>query len=169
MWSSARRALRAVSTEATRREVGRIPIPIHPVELPDVQAEAPAIALTLDEAGISDLRYPITVHLADGSHQPTVAAVSFAASVPADTRGVHMSRFVEACTSGGTASVSPRSCPCSKNFASDWMHTRSLPGSTSRCSWNGRARSVAAVPWLRTTARLRVNSVPAKRVATSQR
>ena len=27
----------------------------------------------LDEAGIADLRYPITVHLADGSQQPTVA------------------------------------------------------------------------------------------------
>jgi GTP cyclohydrolase I len=70
-------------------------VPIHAVELPDVQAERPAIAITLDEAGVSDLRYPITVHLADGSQQPTVATVSFAASVPADTRGVHMSRFVE--------------------------------------------------------------------------
>jgi GTP cyclohydrolase I len=64
-------------------------------ELPDVQAEAPAIPLLLDEAGISDLRYPITVHLADGSAHPTVATASFAASVPVDTRGVHMSRFVE--------------------------------------------------------------------------
>src|SRR5579864_369847 len=64
-------------------------------ELPDVQAEAPAIPLLLDEAGISDLRYPITVHLADGSAHPTVATTSFAASVPVDTRGVHMSRFVE--------------------------------------------------------------------------
>ena len=70
-------------------------VPIHSLELPDVQAEPPAIAITLDEAGVSDLRYPITVHLADGSQQPTVATVSFAASVAADTRGVHMSRFVE--------------------------------------------------------------------------
>ena len=66
-----------------------------PRDLPDVQAEAPAIPLLLDEAGISDLRYPITVHLADGSTHPTVATTSFAASVPADTRGVHMSRIVE--------------------------------------------------------------------------
>lgn len=63
--------------------------------LPDVQAEAPAIPLLLDEAGVSDLRYPITVHLADGSSHPTVATTSLAASVPVDTRGVHMSRFVE--------------------------------------------------------------------------
>jgi GTP cyclohydrolase I len=64
-------------------------------DLPDVQAEAPAIPLLLDEAGVSDLRYPITLHLADGSAHPTVATTSFAASVPVDTRGVHMSRFVE--------------------------------------------------------------------------
>jgi GTP cyclohydrolase IB len=70
-------------------------IAIHAVELPDVQAEPPAIAMTLDEAGVSDLRYPVTVHLVDGSQHPTVANVSFAASVAADTRGVHMSRFVE--------------------------------------------------------------------------
>jgi GTP cyclohydrolase FolE2 len=64
-------------------------------ELPDVQAEAPAIPLVLDEAGISDLRYPLTVELADGSRHTTVATVSLAASVDADSRGVHMSRFVE--------------------------------------------------------------------------
>jgi GTP cyclohydrolase I len=65
------------------------------LELPDVQAEAPAIPIVVDEAGISDLRYPLSVHLADGNSYQTVATTSFAASVPADTRGVHMSRFVE--------------------------------------------------------------------------
>lgn len=65
------------------------------LDLPDVQAEAPAIPLVLDEAGIADLRYPITIHLADGTSYPTVATTSFAASVAVDTRGVHMSRFVE--------------------------------------------------------------------------
>jgi GTP cyclohydrolase IB len=64
-------------------------------ELPDVQAEAPAIPIVLDEAGIADFRYPITIHLADGSSQRTVANTSLAASVPAHLRGVHMSRFVE--------------------------------------------------------------------------
>ena len=42
-----------------------------------------------------DLRYPITIHLADGSQHATVAKASFAASVPPMMRGVHMSRFVE--------------------------------------------------------------------------
>jgi GTP cyclohydrolase I len=64
-------------------------------DLSDVQAESPAIALALDEAGIADLRYPITVRLCNGDSHPTVANTSFAANVPADIRGVHMSRFVE--------------------------------------------------------------------------
>src|SRR5437762_14121230 len=42
------------------------------LELPDVHAEAPAIPLVLDEAGVADLRYPITIHLADGNSYPTV-------------------------------------------------------------------------------------------------
>jgi GTP cyclohydrolase I len=70
-------------------------VELNSIELPDVQAEAPAIPIALDEAGIADLRYPITVRLADGSAYPTVATTSFAASVTPDTRGVHMSRFVE--------------------------------------------------------------------------
>jgi GTP cyclohydrolase FolE2 len=68
---------------------------VDPLELPDVQAEAPAIPIVLDEAGIADLRYPVTIHLPDGSAHPTVANASLAASVPAHLRGVHMSRFVE--------------------------------------------------------------------------
>jgi GTP cyclohydrolase I len=63
--------------------------------LPDIQAEAPAIELALQEAGITDLRYPITVCLGDGSEHHTVASVSWAASVACDVRGAHMSRFVE--------------------------------------------------------------------------
>jgi GTP cyclohydrolase FolE2 len=63
--------------------------------LPDIQAEAPQLPIALDEAGISDLRYPITVHLTDGSHHHTVANVSLSVSVAADSRGVHMSRLVE--------------------------------------------------------------------------
>lgn len=68
---------------------------LNPIDLPDVQSQAPAIPIALDEAGIADLRYPITLRLANGSAYPTVANTSFAASVTADTRGVHMSRFVE--------------------------------------------------------------------------
>jgi GTP cyclohydrolase FolE2 len=70
-------------------------IGLEPVALPDVQAEAPAIPMLVDEAGIADLRYPVTIQLGDGSSHATVANASIAASVPAHVRGVHMSRFVE--------------------------------------------------------------------------
>ena len=64
-------------------------------DLPDVQAEVPAIAIALDEAGITGLRYPVTIHLTNGTTQATVGKVSIAANVASGTRGVHMSRFVE--------------------------------------------------------------------------
>jgi GTP cyclohydrolase I len=69
--------------------------PVDPYELPDVQAEAPAIPIVLDEAGIADLRYPLVVQLTDGTSHATVATAALAVSVPPETRGVHMSRFVE--------------------------------------------------------------------------
>ncbi len=70
-------------------------VSVDPANLPDVQAEAPAIAMLVNEAGIADLRYPVTVHLGDGTSHATVANASIAASVPSNVRGVHMSRFVE--------------------------------------------------------------------------
>jgi GTP cyclohydrolase FolE2 len=70
-------------------------VELHAFGLPDVQAEQPAVALALDEAGISDLRYPISFDVG-GQPQRTVATVALAASVADTVRGVHMSRFVEA-------------------------------------------------------------------------
>jgi GTP cyclohydrolase I len=68
---------------------------VFPLDLPDVQAQPPAIPIVVDEAGIADLRYPLTIQLSDGTRHTTVASASIAASVPSDVRGVHMSRFVE--------------------------------------------------------------------------
>jgi GTP cyclohydrolase I len=64
-------------------------------ELPDVHLEAPGIALALQDAGISDIRYPIVVRLREAKPQQTVATASLGVEVPADVRAVHMSRFVE--------------------------------------------------------------------------
>ena len=90
------------------------------VELPDVQAEAPAIALALDEAGISDLRYPITVHLADGSQQPTVATVSLRGQRRRrHARRPHEPLRREPARMAQPRSASRRSCACSLNCASD--------------------------------------------------
>jgi GTP cyclohydrolase FolE2 len=46
--------------------------------------------------GISGLRYPATVELADGSTQQTICEAQLTVSLAANVRGTHMSRFVEA-------------------------------------------------------------------------
>lgn len=63
--------------------------------LADVQADGDARGVALDDVGISGLRYPVSVELADGSRQETICEAQLAVSVAADIRGTHMSRFVE--------------------------------------------------------------------------
>jgi GTP cyclohydrolase FolE2 len=64
--------------------------------LPDVQAGTEERGVALDDVGISGLRYPLTVECADGSRQRTICEAQLAAALDAQTRGTHMSRFVEA-------------------------------------------------------------------------
>ena len=63
--------------------------------LADVQASGESRGVALDDVGISGLRYPATVELADGSKQQTICEVQLTVSLAADVRGTHMSRFVE--------------------------------------------------------------------------
>jgi GTP cyclohydrolase FolE2 len=69
--------------------------PASMLALEDVQGQADTRAVTIDEVGIADLRYPVRVAGRDGATQGTVATVSATASLEADQRGTHMSRFVE--------------------------------------------------------------------------
>ena len=64
--------------------------------LEDVQSRQDGRGVALDRVGISDLRLPVRVAGRDGSAQPTVATMELAVMVPADLKGTHMSRFVEA-------------------------------------------------------------------------
>lgn len=61
----------------------------------DVQSRPDERGIALDRAGVSGLRYPITVlDKADG-RQETVAEVSMSVSLPHHFKGTHMSRFIE--------------------------------------------------------------------------
>jgi GTP cyclohydrolase I len=64
--------------------------------LPDIQAGAEERGVALDDVGISGLRYPLIAERADGSRQPTIGEAQLAVALDAQTRGTHMSRFVEA-------------------------------------------------------------------------
>lgn len=64
--------------------------------LPDVQAGTEERGVALDGVGVSGLRYPLTAECSDGSRQGTICEAQLAVALDAQTRGTHMSRFVEA-------------------------------------------------------------------------
>lgn len=71
---------------------------MNPLELPqldDVQARGDERGIAIDQVGIADLRYPVTVTDRDGAEQRTVADVAMDVDLAADVKGTHMSRFVE--------------------------------------------------------------------------
>ncbi len=71
-------------------------VTITDVALPDVQAGEEDRGIAIEAVGVQGLRYPITVRLPDGSEHPTYCEAELTVPLAADTRGTHMSRFVEA-------------------------------------------------------------------------
>jgi GTP cyclohydrolase IB len=63
--------------------------------LPDIQAAHDDRGVHIQEVGVDRLSYPIDVLERDGGCQRTIAEVELVASLSADVRGTHMSRFVE--------------------------------------------------------------------------
>ncbi len=64
--------------------------------LPDAQAQFDARGIEIDEVGVDRLSYPITYRDPAGTSHSSVAEAELVASLDADVRGTHMSRFVEA-------------------------------------------------------------------------
>ena len=63
--------------------------------LEDVQNQADDRGIAIDEVGISGLRLPVRIAGRGGAEQHTVAELAMNVDLPADTKGTHMSRFVE--------------------------------------------------------------------------
>jgi GTP cyclohydrolase IB len=61
----------------------------------DVQSRPDGRGLAIDRAGVSGLRYPITVLDMEDGRQETVAQLSMSVSLPHHFKGTHMSRFIE--------------------------------------------------------------------------
>jgi GTP cyclohydrolase I len=66
-----------------------------PVMLEDVQNRHDDRGIALDRVGISGLRYPISVWDLDHGKQETLATVAMSVALRAESKGTHMSRFVE--------------------------------------------------------------------------
>jgi GTP cyclohydrolase IB len=63
--------------------------------LPDVHATKDDRDVALDAVGVAGLTLPVTVGGPDGTQRPSVAEVELSVALDAQTRGTHMSRFVE--------------------------------------------------------------------------
>jgi GTP cyclohydrolase I len=61
----------------------------------DVQARRDRRHIAIDQVGVKDILYPITVLDREARHQHTVARVSMTVNLPHRFKGTHMSRFVE--------------------------------------------------------------------------
>jgi GTP cyclohydrolase FolE2 len=62
--------------------------------LPDIQSQADARDLAIEAAGVSGIRYPLTIQAGKAPLQ-TIASVSMSVGLASTTKGTHMSRFLE--------------------------------------------------------------------------
>ena len=61
----------------------------------DVQGRRDHRGVSLKQAGVSDLSYPIVVLDRSRERQTTIARIAMSVGVPHDFKGTHMSRFIE--------------------------------------------------------------------------
>ena len=61
----------------------------------DVQNHRDERNIEIDQVGVTDLRYPITILDHDRGKQETIANLSMTVSLPHHFKGTHMSRFLE--------------------------------------------------------------------------
>ncbi|MCU0834301.1 MAG: GTP cyclohydrolase FolE2 [Chromatiaceae bacterium] len=62
--------------------------------LEDVQSHRDHRAVPIEQVGVSDLRYPISVLDRAAESQRTIASITLSVGLPQDTKGTHMSRFI---------------------------------------------------------------------------
>ena len=62
--------------------------------LPDIQNSEDKRGIEIDQVGVSNVKYPLTLPLRDGGEFNTVAKLSMTVSLPHYQKGTHMSRFM---------------------------------------------------------------------------
>lgn len=66
-----------------------------PQNLPDVQNLEDTRGVALDQVGVKNIKYPITVLDRSSERQHTVADLALSVGLPKQFKGTHMSRFIE--------------------------------------------------------------------------
>ncbi|MCA9781573.1 MAG: GTP cyclohydrolase I FolE2 [Candidatus Eremiobacteraeota bacterium] len=64
------------------------------MDLVDIQKTADERKVALDQVGVCDLKYPITVLDRTSGQQQTIANVALSVALPPEVKGTHMSRFI---------------------------------------------------------------------------
>lgn len=64
------------------------------MDLPDIQNSQDGRGIEIDQVGVSNVRYPLTLPLRDNGEFHTVANLSMTVSLPHYQKGAHMSRFM---------------------------------------------------------------------------
>ncbi|MBG83538.1 MAG: GTP cyclohydrolase I FolE2 [Phycisphaerae bacterium] len=62
----------------------------------DIQSEPDRRRVAIDKVGVKAIKHPVTLSTMRGDAQETVAGINMYVSLPADRKGTHMSRFLEA-------------------------------------------------------------------------
>src|SRR5262245_29490820 len=65
------------------------------LHMEDVQNRNDERQIPIDQVGVCDLRYPITVLDRNHAKQQTIARLALSVSLPHHFKGTHMSRFIE--------------------------------------------------------------------------
>ena len=68
----------------------------NPLMLKDVKIESDPREIAIEQVGVSDLQYPVTVLDRADTEQRTIANITLSIGLPHDTKGADMSRFTEA-------------------------------------------------------------------------
>ncbi len=75
--------------------------------LPDTQSEPDPRGIAIRGAGVTGLRYPVTIKAPSGRSFTTAATARLTVSLPPSQRGTHMSRFIE-CLHATAQDITPR-------------------------------------------------------------
>ncbi len=85
--------------------------------LPDIQSSVDERKIAIQQVGVKNVRYPITVVTANGGALPTVANLTMTVGLPPEVKGTHMSRFLELLEAHDRAFTPP----LFRNMASDML------------------------------------------------
>ena len=103
----------AASPGGVGTAVGKAPVSV----MPDVQGSRDTRNVAIDRVGVKGVTYPIRLGQAPrvgGGEQTTVATINMYVSLPAEQKGTHMSRFLEALNeqqAGAAPAITPASIP----------------------------------------------------------